>query len=121
MTGEEATIAVVEALKALGIPFMLVGSFSTNHYAIPRSTEDADFVAELGARSGLEIAERLGPRFRLDPQTSTETVTGTTRHELSAVDKPFKIESCQISRDPHDQQRFQQRAHARLLARGVRI
>ena len=48
MTPEEATIAVFDALAALEIPFMVVGSLSSNVYGIPRSTKDADVVVELG-------------------------------------------------------------------------
>ena len=49
MTPEEATAAVVDALDAFEIPYMLVGSLSCNYYAIPRSTQDADFVVQLNA------------------------------------------------------------------------
>ena len=77
MTAEQAVVAVVDALAALDIPSMIVGSFSSNHYGIPRSTKDADFVIELGAQSMGGLARRLGPSFRLDPQMTFETVTGT--------------------------------------------
>ena len=50
MTPEEATLAVFDAFASLGIPFMVVGSLSSNVYGIPRSTKDADFVVELGRR-----------------------------------------------------------------------
>ncbi len=46
----EATVPVIEALEACEIPYMLVGSYSSNAYGIARSTQDADFVIEL-ARS----------------------------------------------------------------------
>ena len=53
---------VIEALEACGIPYMLVGSYSSNSYGVPCSTQDADFVIELGeARSGswrVRIAHR---------------------------------------------------------------
>jgi len=32
MTGDNATLAVVEALDRVGVPYMLVGSFSSNAY-----------------------------------------------------------------------------------------
>jgi hypothetical protein len=44
VNSDEATIAVVDALDALHIPYMLVEPFSTNFYGIPRSTYDADIV-----------------------------------------------------------------------------
>ena len=47
MNSEEATAAVIDALDALQIPYMVVGSFSTNFYGIPRATQDADIVVQL--------------------------------------------------------------------------
>ena len=96
---------------------MLVGSFSSNLNAIPRSTEDADFVVDLGERSILDVIRRVGPDLILNPQMSFETATGTTRHELSLADDPFKIELFPLSLDPHDQARFRRRVRARILGR----
>ena len=79
MNSEDAAIEVVEALEALAIPYMLVGSFSSNFYGIPRATHDADFVVQLQEGQIRDLMQKLGPAFRLDPQTSFETVTGTNR------------------------------------------
>ena len=48
MTGDEAVLAVIEALEGLGVGYMLVGSLSSNFYGIPRATQDADFVIQFG-------------------------------------------------------------------------
>jgi len=48
MNLREGLAHVIAGLNDLSIPYMVVGSFSTNFYGIPRSTHDADFVAELG-------------------------------------------------------------------------
>jgi hypothetical protein len=119
MTAEEAFVAVVDALAALNIPSMIVGSFSSDHYGIPRSTNDADFVIELGSQTMGGLARRLGPSFRLDPQMTSETVTGTLRHVVTLVDSVFTIEFFQLGNDPHDQERFRRRVTASLLGRAV--
>lgn len=59
--------AAIDALNGLNIPYMVVGSLSSNYYAIPRSTRDADFVIETDEKIGL-LRERLAPEFRMDPQ-----------------------------------------------------
>ncbi len=115
MTPEEATLAVVDALGALDIPFMVVGSLSSNVYGIPRSTKDADFVVELGEHSIGEVAQRMGPGFKLDRQMSFETGTGTMRNELEVVGESFKIELFQVSGDPHDRERFGRRVRAEVF------
>ncbi len=117
MNSEEATVAVVDVLEALDVPYMLVGSFSSNFYGIPRATEDADFVLQLERQSVSEIARRLGPQFRLDAQMSFEMVTGTTRYVLQLADTSFRIEFFLLSEDAHDQERFNRRRRVRILDR----
>ena len=107
MTGSDAVLAVVAALNHCGIPYMLVGSYSTNVYGIPRSTQDADFVIELGETSIFELARRLIPSIRIDPQLRFETVTMTRRYVAELVGTPFKIEFFLLSADSDDQERFQ--------------
>ncbi len=117
MTTDEAALAVIDALEGLGIPYMLVGSFASNYYGIGRSTLDADFVVQLDPQRANEVAQRLGPSFRLDPQMSFETATMTTRHVVEVVGTPFKIELFHLSEDAHDQERFRRRRRAALLGR----
>ena len=50
-TIEEIVVAVVDALDAEGIGYLLVGSFSSTYYSTPRSTNDADFVVHLEGKS----------------------------------------------------------------------
>jgi hypothetical protein len=114
MTGDEATYAVIRALEATGIPYMVVGSFSSNHYGVPRSTDDADIVVQLGDQPLSSIVDRLGPEFGLDPQMSFETVTGTIRNIIQVINTGFKIELFRLSDDPHDQERFRRRRRVTL-------
>ncbi len=98
---------------------MLVGSLSTNLYGIPRSTEDADFVIQVGPQTLSQLANRLGAQFRLNPQGSFETVTMTLRHILTPVGIPFKIELFHLSDEPHDQERFRRRQRVKMSNREV--
>lgn len=115
MTSEEAVQAVIEALDATGIGYMLVGAFSVSRYGIARSTKDADFVVELGDRSIGDLLRRLGSGFDLDPQMRFERATGTTRQIISVPDVPFIVELFQLSKDDHDQERFRRRRASRLF------
>jgi len=117
--GESITVRVAEALEACGIPFLLSGSFASNYYGIPRSTRDADFVLEAQRGVGPEFAERLGDEFRLDPQLSFETNTGTFRQGLRHKKSAFKVELFLLSQDAHDQSRFKRRRAVQLHDRRV--
>lgn len=117
MNSEETTVAVIDALESLGVPYMLVGSFSSNFYGVPRATQDADFVVQLPGGQIRALADRLGPAFRLDPQVSFETVTGTTRYTLRLTDTHFEVELFLLSDDDHDRERFHRRRRVSLLNR----
>jgi hypothetical protein len=112
---EEAIQAVIDALNELAIPYMVVGSLSSNYHGIARLTKDGDFVIQLGAESILSVGRRLGPRFRLDPQVSFETVTMSRRYVADVIGTPFKIEFFILNDDPHNQERFQRRRRVTLL------
>ncbi len=111
--------AMLDALQAEGIPFLLVGSFSSNHWGIPRSTRDADFVIELGDKSVLSLAKHLLPSMKIDAQVQFESVTGTLRNVIKVADTLFKVELFRLSQDPHDQERFRRRVVVQMLGRDV--
>jgi len=117
MTSEEAAALVIDALEAVGVNYMLVGSFSSNFYGVPRATADADFVVQLGRTSVSEIAERLRPALRLDPQSRFEGVTATTRYVFHAADTPFEVELFLLTDETFDQERFKRRVRVSLLGR----
>ena len=105
----QAVHGIIEALDALSIPYMVVGSLSSSAYGVARATQDADLVIELGTTPVSAIASRLGPEFVLNPQMSFETITGTSRIDLRHVATRFKIELFLLTDDPHDRERFRRR------------
>jgi hypothetical protein len=118
MTSEEVIVAVIDALWAVDVPFMVVGSLATNFYGIPRSTRDADFVIQIPPPFA-SLTERLGANLRLAAQASFEGVTGTVRHRIEAKGTSFTVELFELSDDPHDVSRFARRRRVRLLGKDV--
>ena len=118
---ESLVLAVVDALVAADVPYLLAGSFSSNYYGIPRSTHDADFVIELRGRSIMELQRLLPPALRIDPQVGFETMTATLRNVVTARGVAFEVELFRLSDDPHDQQRFQRRRTVALLGRSISL
>jgi hypothetical protein len=109
--------AVIDVLEASRVPYMVVGSLSSNIYGIPRSTKDAGFVVQLGPITVQDLAQRLGPGFQLEPQMSFETVTATTPFIIHAQTLAFRIELFLISDDAHDQERCARCRRATILGR----
>jgi hypothetical protein len=117
MTSDQAIIAMVEALEASGLPYMVVGSLSSNYYGVPRSTRDADFVIELQGRAITEVLQHLGPEFQLEEQMAFETVTATRRYKLQVRGTPFEVELFLLTGEPHDQSRFSRRRRVAFYGR----
>jgi hypothetical protein len=112
-------LEVIDVLTAESVPYLLVGSFSSNFYGVPRSTKDVDIVVELGEQSIHRIAYHLSPRYRLQPQIAFESVTGTTRHVIEVLETPFQVELFRVSNDEHDRGRFARRVQVTWLDRQV--
>ena len=119
VTIDDVALRVSVALGAAGVPFILVGGFSSNYHGIPRSTKDADFVVKLSAPLGEEFGRLLGPEFQAEPQLSFETNTGTQRQEFRVAGTMFKVEVFRLSEDPHDQERFRRRQSVIIGGRQV--
>lgn len=68
--------------------------------------QDADFVVQLQGRSVDEVFAPLASQFKVDPQMSFETVTGTIEHVLWTPDHALVIGLFELSQDEHDQSRF---------------
>ena len=105
----DLVLRVVALFDEIGVPYMLVGSFSSNLYGRPRATKDADFVVVIAPEQVAALAQRVGPDLRMDPQMSFETVTMTSRFIIHHPETAFKIELFLLSDDPHDRARFARR------------
>ncbi|HWL95448.1 MAG TPA: hypothetical protein VNT79_18160 [Phycisphaerae bacterium] len=119
MTDKEAVIAIIRALESASISYMVVGSLSSNVYGIPRSTQDADFVIELGNVSLAEFKKRLPDGLEIDPQMSFETVTCTHRYIVKLKGSHFKVELFLLSDDAHDRERFRRRLRRESLGQSI--
>jgi len=108
---------MIDALEAAGAAYMLVGSYSSNFYGIPRATQDADFILQTDVASVPAIIKRLGSRFRLDRQLAFELVTATTRFAVNVEGSSFQIELFLLGDDQHDQERFARRRRVTMLER----
>ncbi len=77
---------------------MIVGSLSSNVYGIPHSTQDADILVRMSAAQFDLLRAMLPTPLYLQPQTSSETVTGKTRHLIRLEKTPPLWSSCSRSR-----------------------
>lgn len=116
-TGEDAVSVLLDTLNGLSLDYMVVGSFSSNRYGVPRATKDADLVLRIVADQRERLFTELPKSFHIDPQVSFEMVTGTWRQIIEIPEIPFTIELFELSGDAHDQSRFGRRRKLTLLGR----
>lgn len=117
--GEDAVYALLDLLNAAEVPYMVVGSFSSNAYGEPRATKDADFVVQFDENTRAELLDRLPKEFEIDQQASFETITGHTRQIIRVPSIPFEIELFDLSDDAFDQERFSRRVKTSIEGRTI--
>jgi len=117
MTSDEVVQRLLEELSASQIPFMVVGSFSSNVYGLVRSTRDVDVVVVLEVGKLNELAQRLDAELRLDPQPGFESVTFTTYYRLYSRTTSFLVELFALSEDEHDLARWARRVEGQVVGR----
>lgn len=107
--GSDSVAQLIACFDQFGVPYMIVGSLSSNAYGIPRATADADIVVETLEQAFEAIQQGLSSEFHLKPQVEFELMTGTTRRVIEFVATNFKIELFELSSDAFDQARFNRR------------
>ena len=109
MSGTDSLLKLVATFDAAGIPYMIVGSYSSNFYGIPRMTKDADLVVHLDAQGWQTLPALLPDGIEIEEQMGFEMVTATQRELLRVKDSLFQIELFRLSDDAHDRMRFERR------------
>jgi hypothetical protein len=115
VNGTEALISLIRTFDKAGVPYMIVGSYSSNFYGIPRSTKDADVVVNVDGVDWGMLTPLLPPEFELEQQSSFEMVTSTRKELIKIKGSPFEIELFYLSKDPHDSTRFERRHPVEIL------
>jgi hypothetical protein len=114
MIGNDGLAAVISVLNDGGYRYMIVGSYSSNFYGIPRSTKDADFVLSVASAEWAEIAKQLPEGLHFEDQGFFEMVTATRKELITMSDSDFQIELFHLSDDDFDVSRFERRVRVEL-------
>ncbi len=109
MSANSIVLRFVDAFESIPLPYMLVGSYSSNLYGRPRLTQDADFVMQCDDVGMNRLRASIGSDLIFETQIGFETVTGTTKQVVRHTGSGFKVELFQLSDDPHDKSRFSRR------------
>ncbi len=119
MKNTESLLALARAFDQAEVPYMIVGSYSSNFYGIPRSTKDADLVVHLPSSEWTRLPELLPNGLEVEDQMSFEMVTSTRRELIRVKGSLFQIELFRLSEDLHDRSRFSRRQRMELFPGAV--
>lgn len=103
------TLLVIEALDALGVPYLIGGSFASAVHGFPRSTMDADLVADLRPEHAAPFARALGGGFYVDAGSIGEAIRHRGSFNVIHLETMFKVDVFVRKSRPFDQAQFGRR------------
>jgi hypothetical protein len=120
-TERDALFQVLDALEALEIPYMVVGSFASTFWGRPRMTHDADLVVEIADEKVADLALRLAPTFYAPLFVIEDAVRKRGQFNLIHLDCAFKVDLWLLKVSPYDTACFERRLLGILFDREVWI
>jgi len=118
-TERDALFQVFDALEALQIPYMVVGSFASTFWGRPRLTHDADLVVEITGDQVAELARLLAPNFYAPPFVIEDAVRKRDQFNVIHLDYAFKVDLWVLKGLPYDTVSFQRRLLGVMFDRDV--
>lgn len=110
-----ATIAgVVEVFEKLGISYLIGGSVASSVHGIPRSTQDADLVADIKDSEVTELIMQLGDRYYLSEQAVREAIQRQFSFNLIDQQTLLKVDVFILKDQPFNQASFSRRQEAQV-------
>ena len=103
------TLAVVDALDALGVPYAIGGSFASALHGVMRATMDADLVADLCLEHVEPLAQALGDAFYADAEMMRDAIRRHGSFNLIHLDTVFKVDVFVAKPRPFDRSQLARR------------
>lgn len=117
----DALLRVLDALEALEIPYMVVGSFASTFWGRPRTTHDADLVIQILSDKARDLARLLAPDFYAPDFVIEEAVRKGDQFNAIHLASAFKVDFWPLKDTSYDRERFRRRLLGLLFERQVWI
>ena len=105
----QATLLVVEALEALGVPYLIGGSLASAVHGVVRTTMDADLVADLRPEHAEPLAQALGDAFYVDAASIRDAIRHRSSFNVIHLESMFKVDIFIPKQRPFDRAQLQRR------------
>jgi hypothetical protein len=116
---EAVVAAVIDTLDRLGLRSMLTGSFASNFHGVPRMTQDADLVVELGEAPAMRLAAVLARDFYVSEEAIRDAVRRRGMFNVIHFETGFKIDVVVRKARPFSEEEFRRRVPGMLAGRPV--
>jgi len=103
------TLQVIEALEALGVPYLIGGSLASAIYGVARATVDTDLVADLRLEHAEPLARALSDAFYVDVESIRDAIRRRSSFNVIHLETMFKVDIFIPKQRPFDQAQFQRR------------
>lgn len=100
---EEALKVVLEVtrpLDELGVPYVVGGSLASSLHGVPRTTQDADLVADLRPMHVQPFVDAVSPGFYVSPERVAQAVSRRSSFNLVHHGTGIKVDVFLLKADP---------------------
>jgi hypothetical protein len=92
MSQEGLLLQLARLLDAAGVPFMVVGSYSSAAYSHPRATNDVDLVIDPTAEQLDRFLSALGDRYYVSRESAQDALTRRSMFNIIDLDTGWKAD-----------------------------
>lgn len=110
----QATLEVVAVLDELGVAYLLGGSLASSLHGIPRTTQDADLVADLGPQDVVQLVERLRASFYIDDERVRDAIRRRAAFNVIHLATMTKVDIFLLKHDPLSRSEMERRQRIAL-------
>lgn len=115
MNEDDVVLSVIRRLEALGLEYMLVGSYASNAWGRPRSSYDADIVVNLSPRDADRIHQAFTPDYVVELEALRRDLEAGVMFNLIPHQGFFKVDIIPVRRTAFAREEFSRRRPVHAL------
>lgn len=103
------TLLVIDALEAMGVPYLIGGSLASAVHGVMRATMDTDLVADLRPEHADPLARTLSGAFYVDAESIREAIRHHSSFNVIHLGTMFKVDVFVLKQRPFHHVQFERR------------
>jgi hypothetical protein len=116
---EDVVLSVIERLEALGLDYMLVGSYASNAWGRPRSSYDADIVVRLTSADTDRFLQAFTDGYVLERESLRRDLDQGRMFNLIPHSGVFKVDIIPVRKTAYAREEFSRRRPVQALGRSL--